>query len=90
MALEALEKLSRHKLVYEMNSGAISRGYRTDCYPAPFLLDALSQLHLPVVLSSDSHSKDTLLFGFETMSELAKTYKLTVFSSMEEILSYCS
>ncbi len=89
LALEALQSLSQHKLVFELNSGAVSRGYRSDCYPAPFLLDALAQLHLPVVLSSDAHSKEHLLYGFEKMSELAKAHKLTVFSSMDQIISYC-
>ena len=87
-AIEALEAVASHRVVFEINSGALSRGYREEFYPAGFLLDELSRLKVPVVFSSDAHRKEHLLFGFEKMSELAKTHKLTVMEKMEDILEY--
>ena len=50
---------------FEVNTGAISRGYRHAPYPHESLLVALKSCGARLVLSSDSHSKDTLVFGFE-------------------------
>ena len=87
-ALEALYETAKKKVVFEINSGASSRGYREEYYPARFLLEEISRLGLPVVFSSDCHRKEHILFGFEKMSELAKEYKLTVIRDMHEILSF--
>ena len=40
-ALGALDTLSGRGLLFEINTGAMSRGYRTAPYPAPFLLREL-------------------------------------------------
>ncbi|MBQ9545583.1 MAG: histidinol-phosphatase [Clostridia bacterium] len=87
-ALEALESYSGKKVVVEINSGALSRGYREEFYPAAFLLERVSEMKMPVVFSSDCHSKAHILFGFEKMRELAKKYKLTVIEDMRDILKY--
>ena len=57
---------------FEINTGAISRGWRSAPYPAPFLLKRLKELSGRIVLSSDSHSAFTLLHGFRVAAELAK------------------
>lgn len=90
IALEALEEVCQSKIVLELNSGAISRNWKTEIYPAPFILKRLGELHQPVVFSADSHSADTLIFKFEKMSELAKEYKLTVCENMDDIQSYAN
>lgn len=51
--------------LFEVNTGAISRGYRSAPYPAENLLYILMEHDTPLILSSDSHSTDTLDFGFE-------------------------
>jgi len=50
--------------LFEVNTGAISRGYRTSPYPGPQLLHTLKKHGGRLVLCSDSHHKDTLDFGF--------------------------
>lgn len=50
--------------LFEVNTGAISRGYRTSVYPSENLLQIIRKNGNGVVLSSDSHSIDTLSFGF--------------------------
>lgn len=46
--------------LFEVNTGAISRGYRTSPYPAKNLLYTLKNEGAGLVLCSDSHAADTL------------------------------
>ena len=65
MALTTLVDALSHTPIIEMNTGAISRGYRKIPYPAPFLLREIKERGAKIILSSDSHSKDTLTFFFD-------------------------
>ena len=56
-ALEALHSLSEKKKVFEVNTGAIARGYRTTPYPAPFILKEMHRLGCTVILTADCHDK---------------------------------
>lgn len=66
-ALDILLKTGR---TFEVNTGAISRGYRTTPYPsaptAAYILEHGGKL----ILASDSHAADTLLFGFDRWKTL--------------------
>lgn len=46
--------------IFEVNTGAISRGYRTAPYPQENLLHVLKKLDVPVMINSDSHHADTI------------------------------
>ena len=59
-ALESLHALCEKLKVFEVNTGAISRGYRTTPYPAPFILKEMEALGCTVVLTSDCHDKNFL------------------------------
>ena len=50
---------------FEINTGAISKGYRTEPYPAKNIRDYIRQQGGRFILSSDSHRTDTLCYGFE-------------------------
>ena len=58
--------------IIEMNTGAISRGYKKLPYPAQFLLKEIKDRKKQIILSSDSHSKDTLTFYFDECIEILK------------------
>ncbi len=60
MALESLHAVAEKMKVFEVNTGAIARGYRTLPYPAPFLLKEMKNLGCSVVLTSDCHNKNAL------------------------------
>lgn len=51
--------------VFEINTGAMSRGYRKEPYPAGALLAYIRQKGGKLVLSSDAHAVDTIAYGFE-------------------------
>ena len=53
---------------FEINTGAVSRGYRTVPYPSDEILSYLEERGAMFLLSSDSHQKDTLQFGFEKLT----------------------
>ena len=64
-AFEALEKLSASPAVFEVNTGAISRGYRKTAYPDEIFLSKMAERGRPFLLSSDCHAKENLLFGLD-------------------------
>lgn len=73
LALEALDALIEKNKIFEINTGAISRGWRKMPYPQDFLLKRLAEKKANVILSSDSHSKDTVLYFFDEAIEYAKS-----------------
>lgn len=54
-ALEALDALRGKIPFFEINTGAIARGYRTTPYPAPFLLKEMKRMGFGAVITSDCH-----------------------------------
>lgn len=70
----ALDRLTdtAQNLIFEINTGAMSRGYRTAPYPARDILTEIARRGIPVVLSSDSHDKSTLMYGFDEAEKLVE------------------
>lgn len=50
--------------IFEVNTGAITRGLRTAPYPSEHLLHILKKEGAPLTLTSDSHEAETLDSGF--------------------------
>jgi len=70
-AMGALESLLRQDVLFEVNTGAISRGYRSAPYPSLFLLRAIRERGGRICITSDSHSPRTLTSAFPLAAELA-------------------
>ena len=60
------------KATLEINTGGISRGYKTVPYPMPDMLKEWKRLGGTVILSSDSHAADTINYKFDEALALAK------------------
>ena len=71
-AVDALEALAGKVNFFEVNTGAISRGYRTTPYPAPFIIREMKRLGFGAVISSDCHDKNFLDCGYEDAIRLLK------------------
>lgn len=71
-ALEALHAADPSKTLLEINTGAVQRGYRGAPYPAPFLLREWRAMGGRIILTSDAHSADALLFGYGMAAEAAR------------------
>ena len=65
---ETLDILLRQDVYFEINTGAISRGYKKTPYPSKNILDYIKSGGGKTILSSDAHSIDGLLFQFEKYS----------------------
>lgn len=59
-ALAAMKKLNAQGLPFEINTGAISRGYRTSPYPNKILLKELFNMGGSIIINSDSHHADNI------------------------------
>jgi len=68
LALSCMEKLVKEDKPFEINSGAISRGYRTEPYPSKRLLQELHSMGGRIMLNSDAH--DPLFIGFRSDENL--------------------
>ena len=66
--LEAIQS----KCIFEVNTGAIARGLRKTVYPFENLLYILKKRGADVILSSDSHSIETLDFAFDDIRKYLK------------------
>ena len=71
-ALDCLYALKEKIPVFEINTGAMARGYRTTPYPNPFILEAMAKAGVGIVLGSDCHDKEFLACGFDKSIELCK------------------
>ena len=72
IALEALDEVLKKDVFIEVNTGAISRGYRTEPYPDRFFLEYIKDKGGKLVLNGDSHSADSLDTHFDKSVELLK------------------
>ena len=71
-ALAALEAADPVRTLLEVNTGAVSRGYRTVPYPAQFLLRAWRERGGDIILTADSHRTDTVVWGYRQAADWAR------------------
>lgn len=69
-AIEAAETLVGKVKYFEVNTGAIGRGYRTTPYPAPFIIKEMKRLGFGAIISSDCHDRNFLDCGYEQAKQL--------------------
>ena len=71
-ATEAAEALAGKVKYFEVNTGAISRGYRTTPYPDPYIIKEMKRLGFGAIISSDCHDRNFLDCGYEDAKRLLK------------------
>ncbi len=76
-ALEVLEHLTKQRMCFEVNTGAITRGYRTVPYPAKTMLRRLREMGGEVILTSDAHHASHLCGSFSEAESLVKEIGFT-------------
>ncbi len=67
---QALDRLLAYGIPFEINTGAVSRGYRTFPYPDRPMIDYIKDRGGRLLLSSDSHRTDMLMYGFGAYEHL--------------------
>ena len=71
-ARSAMERLCAAGKIFEINTGAISRGYRTTPYPSRELLCELARMGGRVTVSADAHRAQDIAYGLEDAAALAR------------------
>lgn len=64
-ALDALHNADPSATLLEINTGAMSRGWRTTPYPAPFLLEEWRRMGGKIIVTADTHSPKTILYAYD-------------------------
>ena len=72
LAEEAIRDAAKAGCIFEVNTAAWSKGLRTAPYPATPLLRVLKECGAKIILSSDSHSTETLSQNFDAAKALLK------------------
>ena len=62
--LDAVDALLGQDVIFEINTGAMARGYLDTPYPSAYALRRIAEKRGRVILNSDAHSKDRLLWAF--------------------------
>ncbi len=71
LAERAVEKLVKYNIPFEINTGAMARGYKTEPYPSTNLLKMIKDRGGKICFSSDCHKKEFLDCGFDKAEKLA-------------------
>ena len=61
----AVDTLLPYDVPFEINTGAIPRGYRSEPYPSREIIAYIREKGGRFILSSDAHSKENIGYGFE-------------------------
>lgn len=70
MVEETLETVAKGSVILEVNTGAMSRGYTQEPYPAPWILELCRDLDIPIMLNSDAHKPDWIDYAFDEAEKL--------------------
>lgn len=71
-SLPVMHKAVSQGRIFEINTGAVSRGYRSAPYPSERLLKALREMGGRITITSDCHNAADMVFGYEEAAELAR------------------
>ncbi len=83
---DALEALLKTPAVFEMNTGAITRGYRTTPYPSEELTAKIAQSGKKFVINSDTHNTATIGTHLDELARVFDTLGYKYITRLEEIL----
>lgn len=79
-ALAAVDKLMEKNIIFEINTGAMAKGWKSSPYPAPWILKYIASKGGSVIINSDCHKAEFLDFGFDEALALAKSCGVNVLS----------
>ncbi len=83
---KALTALLSTPAVFEINTGAVSRGYRSEPYPEMSVIEKIAEIGKPFVINSDSHSANSINFMVEDIAIVLDDKKIPYITTMSELL----
>lgn len=72
LATDYLDECIKQDVIFEINYGAIARGYTDQPYPSRFLLDRLKEKNAKVIVTTDCHDASKIALGLNEGEELLK------------------
>lgn len=72
MVQDAVKDLVKAGKIFEMNTGAISRGYRSQAYPSDPILNLIYQNDGKLLINTDCHNREDLDLGMSECIERAR------------------
>ena len=83
---DALNKLLKTPAIFEINTGAISRGYRTSPYPDNNMIDIIAKSGKKFAICSDTHNIESVDCNLEIERKKLDNKGYTYIKSLKEIL----
>lgn len=77
---KCLDVIKKTSSAIEINTGGIARNYTKDQYPSTFILKMIREKNIPLIISSDAHTRDGIACKFNDM------YKLTRDLGFEDLI----
>lgn len=82
LAYSAVDEILKVCKVFEVNTGAIARGYKTAPYPADYLLKRILSGGGDIIITSDCHDIKNMTCHFKESAELIKSIGFTRFLNL--------
>ncbi|MBQ8808067.1 MAG: histidinol-phosphatase HisJ family protein [Clostridia bacterium] len=82
-ALSSLEVLLQKDSVFEVNTGAMSRGYKDSPYPDLWILEEMKKRGARIILTSDCHYAPHLDFGYDMAEKTLNKLGFTEFYNID-------
>ena len=76
-ATDYLDECIKKDVIFEINYGAIARGYTKNPYPSDFLLARLSEKKAKVIVTTDCHDASKISLGLTDGEQLLKEFGFT-------------
>ena len=73
---KAVDRLIKYNIPFEINTGAISRGYKETPYPSIDIMEYIASCGGKFILSSDAHSFSHIGFQFDKCREILESRKM--------------
>lgn len=83
---KAIDELIPLGKPFEINTGAMSRGYRTSPYPSADILAYIAKKGGKVILTGDTHAKENLCYEFGKALDAAKKAGFETICNAEDII----
>ena len=87
---KALNALIKTRIPFEINTGAISRGYRTTSYPEQSILECIGNAGIPFVINSDTHNVNTIDCNLTLEQERLDKLGYKYLTTLKDIKQYIS
>ena len=82
----AIDSLLKYCTTFEINTGAISRGYRTTPYPSNEIIDKIAASGKPFVINSDSHTAKDITFMLDDVAKYLDKKGYQYIKSLAEVI----